>query len=38
MNKHVGYQILETVLVAIVPELGDEEGVKGLLERRGVVV
>ena len=46
MNKWVYYRILETVIVAILPELGadkgkeDEEGektVKGLLERRGII-
>ena len=49
MNKWVGYRILETVVVAVVPELayvGETEGgekgegegtVRELLEQRGIV-
>ena len=49
MNKWVYYRVLETVVVAILPELGadkekdvdeeeeEEKTVKGLLERRGII-
>ncbi len=33
LNRHVGYAILELVLVRVLPELG-EKGVAGLVEGR----
>ncbi|KAL8676928.1 MAG: hypothetical protein Q9186_006605 [Xanthomendoza sp. 1 TL-2023] len=37
LNKHLAYQILELVVVKILPEMG-EKGVKELMEARGIEV
>ena len=34
MNRHLGYRILELVVVRVLPEMG-EKGVKELMEGRG---
>lgn len=35
MNKHLSYQILDLVIVRVLPEMG-EKGVKELMEARGI--
>lgn len=35
LNKHLAYQILELVVVRVLPEMG-EKGVKELMEARGI--
>lgn len=35
LNKHLAYQILDLVVVRVLPEMG-EKGVKELMEARGI--